>query len=81
MYKNLASRVPVAHAYNPIYSGGRAQEDCGSKPAWGNSFVRPSLEKPFTKKGLVDGVAEGVGPEFKPQPVLQKKKKKKQICL
>jgi hypothetical protein len=22
-----------AHAYNPSYSGGRDQEDCGSKPA------------------------------------------------
>jgi hypothetical protein len=25
--------VLVAHAYNPSYSGGRDQEDCGSKPA------------------------------------------------
>jgi hypothetical protein len=28
---------PVAHTYNPSYSGGRGQEDCGSKPAWRNS--------------------------------------------
>jgi hypothetical protein len=34
------------------YSGGRDQEDCGSKPAWANSSVR--LEKPFTKIGLVE---------------------------
>jgi hypothetical protein len=28
----------VAHTYNPSYSGGRDQEDRGSKPAWANSF-------------------------------------------
>jgi hypothetical protein len=27
------SRVLMAHAYNPSYSGGRDQEDHGSKPA------------------------------------------------
>jgi hypothetical protein len=27
------SQVPVAHACNPRYSGGRDQEDHGSKPA------------------------------------------------
>jgi hypothetical protein len=31
------SRALVAHAYNPSYSGGRDQEDHGSKPAWANS--------------------------------------------
>jgi hypothetical protein len=25
----------VAYTYNPIYSGGRDQEDRSSKPAWG----------------------------------------------
>jgi hypothetical protein len=32
-----ASKVPVAHACNPSYSGGRNQEDCSLKPAWANS--------------------------------------------
>jgi hypothetical protein len=27
----------VAHAYNPSYSGGRDEEDNGSKPAQANS--------------------------------------------
>jgi hypothetical protein len=27
------SRAPVAHTCNATYSGGRDQEDCGSKPA------------------------------------------------
>jgi hypothetical protein len=31
--KYALSQVPVAHTCNPTYSGGRDQEDCGSKPA------------------------------------------------
>jgi hypothetical protein len=51
---------------NPSYSGGRDQEDCGSKPAWANSSVKPYVKKTLHKKR--DGrVAHGVGPEFKPQ--------------
>jgi hypothetical protein len=42
------------NAYNPSYSGGRDQEDHGSKPAQANSSVSPCLEKPFTKIGLVE---------------------------
>jgi hypothetical protein len=30
-------QVPVAHTFNPSYSGGRDQEDCGLKTAQGNS--------------------------------------------
>jgi hypothetical protein len=52
----------VAYACNPSYSGGRDQEDCGSKPAQANSS---------------GGVAQGKGPEFKPQ--YHKKKKKKKV--
>jgi hypothetical protein len=47
----VASWALVAHAYNPSYSGGRDQEDLGSKPAWGK-FLRPCLKKPTTN-GLV----------------------------
>jgi hypothetical protein len=66
----------VAHAFNPSYSGGRDQEDHGSKPAWANSSPDPILKKPFTKnKKRAGGVAQGVGPEFKPQ--YQKKKREK----
>jgi hypothetical protein len=61
----------VAHACNPSYSGGRDQEDSGSKPALANNSVRPYLEKPFTKIGLAEwlkmkagGVAQD---EFKTQ--------------
>jgi hypothetical protein len=46
----------VAYTCNPCYSGGRDQEDHGSKPAWVNSSVRPYLKKPFTKIGMVEGL-------------------------
>jgi hypothetical protein len=48
-------RAPVAHAWNPSYSGGKDQEDLSLKPAWGNSSRDPiSKRKPFMKKGLVE---------------------------
>jgi hypothetical protein len=48
------SQVPVAHAYNPSYSGGRDQEDGGSKPAGGNSSQAPSLKNNLHNKGLME---------------------------
>jgi hypothetical protein len=36
-YTHVLSQVPVAHACNPSYSGGRDQEDRGLKPAEANS--------------------------------------------
>jgi hypothetical protein len=42
--------VPVAHACNLSYSGGRDQKDHGLKPAQANSFTRPYHEKPSPKK-------------------------------
>jgi hypothetical protein len=59
--KKERSQVPVGHACNPSYSGGRDQEDCGSKPAQANSSGRPYLEKPFTKN-WIGGVAQGSSP-------------------
>jgi hypothetical protein len=50
--KQFISQAPVAHTYNPSYSGGRDQGDHGSKPATANSSARPYLEKSFTKIGL-----------------------------
>jgi hypothetical protein len=37
-------------AYNPSYTGGRDQEDCGLKPAWANSSQDPNSKKILTKK-------------------------------
>jgi hypothetical protein len=50
----LGSWMLVAHTCNPSYSGGRDQEDRGSKPAQANSSKRPYLEKLFTKIELVE---------------------------
>jgi hypothetical protein len=37
--------VPVAHTYNPNYSGGKDQEDQSSKPAQANSLGDATLKK------------------------------------
>jgi hypothetical protein len=49
-----SSQALVAHTSNPSYSGGRDQEDCNLKPVWANSSQDTILEKPFTRKGLVE---------------------------
>jgi hypothetical protein len=46
------SQAPVAHAYNPIYSRGRDQEDLSLKTTQANSLFY--LEKALDKKGLVE---------------------------
>jgi hypothetical protein len=66
------------YACNPSYSGGIEQEDCSSKPTWANSSARPYLKKTLQKKkNRAGGVAQGEGPEFKPQ--YRKKKKRNEI--
>jgi hypothetical protein len=64
--------VPEAHTCNPSYSGDRDQEDHSSKP--GQQIVLEALsQKNLPQKKGAGGVAQGVGPEFKPQ--YHKKKK------
>jgi hypothetical protein len=48
------SQAPVARACNPSYSEGSDQKNCSWKLVGANSFLRPYLEKPFTKIGLVE---------------------------
>jgi hypothetical protein len=69
--KGTTSQVPVAHAYNPSYLGGRDQED--SKPVQANSSLKP-YSKTF-HKNRDGGVAQDEGPEFKPQYCKKKKKR------
>jgi hypothetical protein len=57
--------VPVAHACNLSYLGGRDEEDLGPNSAQANSSQNPILKITNTKR--VGGVAQGVGTEFKPQ--------------
>jgi hypothetical protein len=54
-------RAPVAHTCNPNYSGGRDQEDLGSKPAQADTLQDPISKIPITER------AQGEGPEFKSQ--------------
>jgi hypothetical protein len=60
----------VTDACNPSYSGGRDQEDRGFKPAQANNLrdlISKKKKKPkITHKKRAGGVAQGVGPEFKP---------------
>jgi hypothetical protein len=46
-------QVLVAHTCNSSYSGGRDQEDCGSKPARAKSSWDPILKKKITKNKRV----------------------------
>jgi hypothetical protein len=47
--------MPVAHTYNPSYSGGRDQEDPGLKAAQADSSRDPISKKPTTEKGWWSG--------------------------
>jgi hypothetical protein len=60
------SPASVAHAYNPSYSGSRDQKDCDLKPVWANSLWDP-ISKKILHKNRAGGVAQDVGPDFKPQ--------------
>jgi hypothetical protein len=68
--------VPVAHTYNPSYSGGRDQKDSSLKQDKANSTQDPISKEPTTKRA--GGVAQGVGLEFKPL-YCQKKKEKSSL--
>jgi hypothetical protein len=62
----------VAHDCNPSYSGGRDQEDLGSKPVQTNSSARLYLKKSFTKIGLAKWLKVKA---LSSAPLPQKKKK------
>jgi hypothetical protein len=47
----------VAHTCNPSFSGGRDQEDEGSKPTQENSFQDPISKIPNTKQGWQSGLS------------------------
>jgi hypothetical protein len=70
----------VTHACNPSYFGSRDQEDLDSKPAQANSSRNP-ISKNQSHKKRAGGVAQGIGPEFKPQNCKKKKKKEKKKTL
>jgi hypothetical protein len=47
--------VPVAHTYNPSYSGGRIEAVYSSKAVQANSSQDPILKMPNTKQGWQSG--------------------------
>jgi hypothetical protein len=53
--KKTVSQVPVVHAYNPSYSGGRDQEDGSWRLAWAKC---ENLSKNTQHKENADGVAQ-----------------------
>jgi hypothetical protein len=67
----LLSQALEAHTCNSSYSGGKDQEDCGSKSAPGKYTRDPISKNPFTER------TGGTGPEFKPQYHKKRKQKKK----
>jgi hypothetical protein len=71
--KTKDSQALVAHTCNPSYSGGRDQQDRGSKPAQSNSSTRPYHKKNPSQK-RAGRVAQGVGLEFKAQYCKKKDK-------
>jgi hypothetical protein len=57
--RRSGSWAPLVHTCNPNYSGGRDQEDPGSKPAQANKLQDPISNKtkqknPSQRKGLVE---------------------------
>jgi hypothetical protein len=68
------SRALVAHTCNPSYSGGRDQEDFGSKPAQAKKFVSLSLKTLSQKIGLVEWLKVRAPSSI---PSTTKKKKKR----
>jgi hypothetical protein len=74
------SQAPVSHACNPSYSGGRHQEDWGSRPAWENSLRDPISKIAPTKRGQGRGPSARArayqvwGPKFKHQYCLPPQK-------
>jgi hypothetical protein len=65
----------VAHACHPSYSGNKRSGGSRFKASLANSSTDPISKNSSQKRA--DGVAQGVGPEFKPQH--QNKKKRKRI--
>jgi hypothetical protein len=76
--------VSVAHACNPNYSGGRDQEDCGSKPAWANSVTLSQKTPTHKRAGRVAQKAEHLSSKHKAlntNPNSTKKKRSIEIMI
>jgi hypothetical protein len=77
--------MTVVHSCNPCFSGGRDQEDHGSKPAQGKIVPKTLSQKYPTQKrdGGVAQVVEGLlsmSEALIQTPVLQKKRLMELLC-
>jgi hypothetical protein len=72
----INKQAPLAHAYNPSYSGGRDQQDCGLRA---KSLRVLISKKPITKKGWWSG--SRCRPLFQNQFRKKKKALNKEVCL
>jgi hypothetical protein len=52
--KCASSQVLVGYTCNPIYSGGRNQEDGGSRPGWANNSRDTISKNTKHQKGLME---------------------------
>jgi hypothetical protein len=66
----LCSQAPVAHAYNPSYSGGRDHAVQGQS----GQIVHKTLSQKNSSLKRAGGVAQGIGSEFKSQYLKKKKR-------
>jgi hypothetical protein len=48
-------QIPVAHTYNPSYSGGRDQEDSALKPAWAGGMAQVVEHKALSSNTSTTG--------------------------
>jgi hypothetical protein len=74
------SQVPVAHACNPSYLGGRDQEIHGSKPAQANNSQDHISKIPNTNQGWQSGSSDRVS-ALRSRPSTAKKKKERKKIL
>jgi hypothetical protein len=79
-HSHLLKKALVTHICNPTYSGGKSQEDRVSKPAQASSSRDPILKKTHHDK-RAGGVAQGEGPEFKPQYYNKQTNKQKESAM
>jgi hypothetical protein len=72
------SQALVAHTCKPTYSGGRDQEGCDLRPTLGE-IVWETLSQKYPSQKRACGLAQGEGPEFKPQYCKKKKERKPKV--
>jgi hypothetical protein len=70
--KHDSGQPLVAHVCSPSYSGGRDQEDSGSRQP-GQIVLNTLPQKPL-HKNRAGGMTQGIGPEFKTQYVKKERK-------